>query len=128
MGIQLSIQNKEEKMKKISMLLTTAILAVLVMTNLSQAAQTWETCTISSVAVFTDRIHVRCVESYSGVYYFAYPVSKDAAGAARFLSILTAARISGNQLSILYDPADDTSGVSYGCQAADCRPFYSLIF
>ena len=79
-------------MKKISTLFTTAILAVLFMANLSQAAQTWETCTISDIAAYTSRIHVRCVESYNGVVFFAYPVSKDAAAAARFLSIFIVSR------------------------------------
>ncbi|MCI5145620.1 MAG: hypothetical protein D3923_08825 [Candidatus Electrothrix sp. AR3] len=116
-------------MKKLSTFFTTtALMTGLFMANLSQAAQTWETCTISDIAVFTNRIHVKCEESYSGIYFFSYPVSKDTASTARFLSILSASRISGHQLNILYDPSDDTSGVSYGCQAHDCRPFDALSF
>lgn len=115
-------------MKKLLALLTITILNVLLIANLVQATNTWETCTISDIAAYTSRIHVRCAESHNGVVFFAYPVSKDAAAAARFLSILSAARISGNQLQILYDPADDTSGVSYGCKAEDCRPFSALSF
>ncbi|GAB4534559.1 MAG: hypothetical protein Fur0018_24470 [Anaerolineales bacterium] len=86
---------------------------------------TWVTCTPNNVAVFSERIHVKCNESYSGVRYFAYPTT-NAAATARFLSLLTSAQVAGHTLSILYNPAD-TSGTAYGCAASDCRPFQAVI-
>lgn len=85
----------------------------------------WKTCTPNNVAVYSSRIHVRCNESYSGIRYFAYP-TRDAAAAARYLSLLTSAQVAGHTLSILYDPAD-TSGASYGCAASDCRPIQAAL-
>lgn len=87
-------------------------------------ASTWVTCTPNQVAAYSSRIHVRCNESYSGIRYFAYPTT-NAAAAARYLSLLTAAQVAGHTLSILYDPAD-TSGTAYGCAAGDCRPLQAV--
>ncbi len=87
-------------------------------------ASTWVTCTPNNVAAFSNRIHVRCNESYSNIRYFAYPTT-NAAAAARYLSLLTSAQVAGHTLSILYDPAD-TSGTSYGCLATDCRPIQAV--
>ena len=87
-------------------------------------AATWVTCTPNNVAAFSNRIHVRCNESYSGIRYFAYPTT-NAAAAARYLSLLASAQVAGHTLSILYDPAD-TSGPAYGCLAGDCRPIQGV--
>jgi hypothetical protein len=87
-------------------------------------AATWVTCTPNNVAAFSNRIHVRCNESYSGIRYFAYPTT-NAAAAARFLSLLASAQVAGHTLQILYDPAD-TSGTAYGCLASDCRPLQAV--
>ncbi len=89
--------------------------------TISPNTATWVNCTPDNVAVFSNRIHIRCNESYSGIRYFAYPTS-NAASSARFLSILTSAQVSGHTVQVRYDPAD-TSGVSYDCAASDCRPF-----
>ena len=90
----------------------------------SPSSASWVNCTANSVAVFSHRIHVRCSQSYSGIRYFAYPTS-DATSAARFLSLLTSAQVSGHMLQVLYDPADH-SGASYGCALSDCRPIQAV--
>lgn len=72
------------------------------------------------------RVHVQCAASVSGIKYFAYP-SDDANAVARVLTILTAARASGSDVIINYDPAD-TSGVSKGCNASDCRLIRAIGF
>ncbi len=87
-------------------------------------AATWVTCTPNNVAAYSNRIHVLCNESYSGIHYFAYPTT-NAAAAARYLSLLTSAKVAGHTLRILYDPAD-TSGPAYGCAASDCRPIQAV--
>ena len=85
---------------------------------------TWVNCTPDNVAVFSNRIHVHCKQSYSGIRYFAYPTS-DAASVARVLSVLISAQVAGHTLQILYDPAD-RSGSSYGCNVSDCRHFEAV--
>ena len=89
--------------------------------NLGAEANSWVTCTPTEVTTYPDfgRLHVRCVESYGGVTFFALGTA-DAAKAARTLSVLTAAQLSGRTLTILYNPAD-TSGEAIGCAASDCR-------
>ncbi len=89
-------------------------------------ASTWVTCTPVNVGVYSTRIHVKCNESYSGIRYFAYPTT-DAAAVARYLSVLTSAQVADRTLSVLYNPADSTSGVSYGCGASDCRPLQAVL-
>ena len=105
---------------------TVAVMSVLGLCCTGFAKNTWISCTVDSVAVFASRIHVKCAEGHSGIYYFAYPTTDDA-DANRFLGTLNTAYTLGTTLSILYDPAD-TSGTSYGCLAADCRPFKALAF
>jgi hypothetical protein len=85
----------------------------------AQAAETSVLCTPSGVANFSNRMHVRCAQSFSGVFFFAYRAS-DTAGAARYTSIATSALIAGRTVRIFYDPADLT-GSSIGCLNQDCR-------
>lgn len=84
----------------------------------------WYTCTapISDVAVFNNRVHVRCSgvsPAISGVYWFAVPTT-DSANASRYLSIFQTALLSGKTLVFWLDP-NDTSGADWGCHASDCR-------
>lgn len=88
-------------------------------------ASTWVTCTPVEVGVYSTRIHVRCNESYSGIRFFAYPVT-NASAVSRYLSVLTTAQVAGRTLSVLYDPGD-TSGTSIGCAASDCRLLQALL-
>ena len=89
-------------------------------------ANVWTTCTPVNVTVFTNRVHVKCAQSASGIYYFASS-TQDAASAARFLSILGTAQAAGRTLSIWYNPAD-TSGAAWGCQSNDCRRMQAAAF
>lgn len=82
------------------------------------AGETWVTCTPVVVGTFSNRIYVRCAQSYGGVDFFAAPTSNPA-HAARLLSTLSAAQIAGRTLNVLYDPADN-SGVDFGCDPSNC--------
>jgi hypothetical protein len=77
------------------------------------------TCTPIQVMDLGARIHVRCSAAVSGISYFALPTT-DAPRAARTLSLMTSALIAGRNLTINYDPADQT-GAAIGCQITDCR-------
>lgn len=95
--------------------------------NISLAApdaETWVSCTPLNVGALNNRIHVRCVESYGGVNYFALP-NDNPAHAARTLSLLSTAQIAGRTLSILYDPAD-LSGNDWGCADSNCRALHAV--
>ncbi len=86
---------------------------------------TWVGCTPARVGVFTTRIHVKCSAAISGIWYFAYATADDAE-AARVLSVLNSALLTGRTLVILYDPSDATSGPPIGCAANDCRLLQAL--
>jgi hypothetical protein len=79
----------------------------------------WTTCTPLNVAAYGSRIHVKCVEIVGGIQYFAASTA-NAANAARLLSLLNTAHVTGRQLDILYEPSD-TSGTAIGCAESDCR-------
>lgn len=81
-------------------------------------------CTPTGAATFSNRIHIRCAQSFSGVVFFAYR-SSDSAGAARYMSMATSALISGRNVRIFYDPAD-LSGTNIGCLTSDCRLLQGL--
>jgi hypothetical protein len=83
-------------------------------------------CVPVQVAVFTNRLHVRCAAAVGGIHYFAMATS-DAALSARVLSILTTAQVAGRTLGIEYEPSD-TTGAAIGCQAADCRVIRGVWF
>lgn len=88
------------------------------------AAQKSVICTPTGVATFPKRIHVRCSQSFSGIVFFAHR-SNDSAGAARNMSMATSALISGRNVRIFYDPADQ-SGSNIGCNVKDCRLLQGL--
>jgi hypothetical protein len=86
------------------------------------------TCTPGDVAVFTDRVHIRCTNGAppgDAIYYFAVSTA-DSASAGRFLSIFTTAKVTNKTVAILYDP-NDTSGESWGCLATNCRVAYGAV-
>ncbi len=85
----------------------------------------WSACTPARVAVFSSRVHVKCFVANAGILYYAFP-TKDQAAAARVLTILNSALLTGRSLSIFNDPADTTSGPPIGCQASDCRIIIAL--
>jgi zona occludens toxin (predicted ATPase) len=84
------------------------------------------TCTPIQVAIFSNRIHVRCAAPVGGISYFAYPTS-NGTQADRYLSMLLEAQVAHRNLTVWYDP-NTTSGTSYGCLASDCRPIDALAF
>ena len=78
------------------------------------------------VAAYAGRIHVQCSNpAPGGIYYFALSTA-NSAHAARILSVLSMAHVTGKQLDILYDPGD-TSGAALGCQEDNCRLILSAI-
>jgi hypothetical protein len=83
-------------------------------------------CVPVQVAVFTNRLHVRCAAAIGGIHYFAMATS-DAALSARVLSVLTTAQVAGRTLGIEYEPSD-TTGAAIGCQPADCRVIHGVWF
>ncbi len=79
-------------------------------------------CTPTGVAVFTNRVHVRCSQPVptTTISYFAYCSTTDSATASRFLSVFTTAKATLKAIDIYYTPTD-LSGASCGCSNADCR-------
>ena len=85
----------------------------------ANAAQIWGSCATSGVAVFENRIHVRCASPIMGFTFFAVSTS-DPQNVQRFLTVLNAARTFNRTINILFDPTD-LSGANFGCLNADCR-------
>lgn len=81
-------------------------------------------CHPSTVATFTNRVHVSCSPAApNNIVYFAYCTTKDSATANRFLSTFTTAKVTGKVLYIYYTPTD-TSGTSCGCASGNCRVLF----
>jgi hypothetical protein len=77
-------------------------------------------CSSVGVAVYPERIHVECgVAAPGGIRFFALSTG-NSPHAARILSVLSMAHVTGKDLYIGYDP-NDTSGTTIGCQDTDCR-------
>ena len=90
------------------------------------APAAWYTCTSVGVAAYAERIHVECsVAAPGGIRFFALSTA-NSSNAARTLSVLSMAHVTGKPLEILYDPAD-LSGADFGCQTDDCRLIQSAI-
>jgi len=83
-------------------------------------------CTPSNTAVFSSRVHVKCVESVAGIQYFAASTDDDA-HVARVLSVISTATVAGRPMFIFFDPSD-TSGSAIGCQVSDCRLIQGIGF
>ena len=79
------------------------------------------TCTISNVAVYENRMHIRCTTAAATtIYYFAYAdTGLDGPMANRFLAAAFTAQSLGRQLSIGY--YDSSTENPTGCLASDCR-------
>ena len=90
------------------------------------AAAATARCQPDEVAVWPNRIHVRCESAIGGVLYFAVPVS-DAPHAARMLSLISTAVVAGRTMLVIYEPSD-TSGVALGCPANNCRLLQGAAF
>jgi hypothetical protein len=83
-------------------------------------------CVPTEVTVFvrSPRIHVKCAAATENIIYFAVG-TENAEVAHNVLTVLLAAKTSGQALSIVYNP-DNTQGEEIGCQAADCRLIISV--
>jgi hypothetical protein len=111
-------------MKKLGITLVLLVMLILG-TGVEHAAPVEKdfSCTPSAVAVRHERIAVLCYETVpdgnSTISWWAVSTS-DAEWADRFLSVATTALVSGRILDFRYT-VGDTSGVSFGCLANDCR-------
>lgn len=76
-------------------------------------------CTPIEIARFANRIHIRTLENFAGVMYFATPTA-DEPLTTQVLTIASSALAAGDMLLISYDPAD-LAGSAFGCQEHDCR-------
>lgn len=81
-------------------------------------------CTPTEVGRFDNRIHIKTLESFAGIKYFAVPTSDDAL-ATQTLTLASSAMSSGDMLLITYDP-EDNSGVAFGCQSNNCRKIQAI--
>ncbi|MCL5996451.1 MAG: hypothetical protein M1546_10425 [Chloroflexi bacterium] len=91
--------------------------------SMPQATTATFTCTPAAVAVFTERVHVRCSTGAApgnAIFYFAYCSQQDSALASRFLSTFTTAKVTGKNVIIFYSQ-NDLSGANCGCSTSDCR-------
>jgi hypothetical protein len=80
-------------------------------------------CTPSGVATFSNRIHVRCTQSFSGITVFAAGTASvpDTAAAARYMTLATSAMVAGRNVRVTFDPADQAGATALGCQPTECR-------
>ena len=90
-------------------------------------ALVWFNCTISDIAVFDNRVHVRCTTSPgSGVFYFAaastYP---NEMLSNRYLTLLNTAFALDERVNIQYDSLSANNPP--GCNIGDCRLIVGMI-
>lgn len=110
---------------RVSLIALALTMVLLVPAAPSFAASTFYTCKSAGVAVFPERMHVRCTQATSGgIVFFALPTA-NSAHAARILSSLLIAHSVGKNIVVEYDP-NDTTGTAFGCLAPDCRRILSV--
>jgi hypothetical protein len=81
-----------------------------------------ECAKVLEVAVFADRVHIKCQENYFGEPYFDYfavPTS-NSDEANRLLQIGLFARQNSTSLTVLFNFAAGNEA-SYGCDPSNCR-------
>src|SRR5262245_43975512 len=88
------------------------------------------TCTPVEVAVFENRIHVKCTNvqktaSSGGIVFFAVSTSASA-NTARFLSIFDSALSENRKLTLFYDDFE-IAGQNFGCLIENCRVVHGAI-
>lgn len=87
----------------------------------ASAAQVWASCKPTEVAVWNNRVHVKCSTATSGIEYFAVQIqSGNAAEVDRFVNLTSAALVNGRLLAITFESTDSSGGV-WGCQPSNCR-------
>lgn len=97
--------------------------ALLVLGSATQALAATHTCKSVEVYVFPERVHVRCDNAASGGIVFFAVATANSAHAARILSALMMAHLTGRTIVVGYDPNDE-SGTAFGCQEHDCRRLF----
>jgi len=86
----------------------------------------WHNCKPTQVAVFQNRVHVRCAANApGGIGYFAFKTSVNTEFANRLQALASTAQVSGKTLNIEFDPNEN--GQSWGCNWSDCRSLSSAI-
>ena len=88
------------------------------------------TCTPVEVAVFENRIHVKCTNvqktgSSGGIVFFAVSTSSSA-NTARFLSIFDSALSENRKLTLFYDDFE-IAGQNFGCLIENCRVAHGAV-
>ena len=102
------------------------ILAGIVLPGVAYSAGTWTSCSPVEIMTHSDRVHVKCATSVGGgIRYFAVSTTNTTL-AARVLSVISTARVSGNTLTILYESL--ASSNPSGCATTDCRLLYAVGF
>lgn len=111
-------------MKRVA--ITTALLALAAMPMTAALAEKVQSrsCKPVEVAVFANRIHVKCApqadKAYTGdITYYAMATNDRSAIDSLTLQVLTAAQASDRNLRVWFD-LDDYKSVP-GCQGNDCR-------
>jgi hypothetical protein len=92
-------------------------------------------CTPVDVAVFSNRVHVRCSAAVmmpdlplDAIAFFAFPTS-DAPAAERVLSTLLSAQVANRQLWIRFNLTEHSDAArNIGCQWHDCRLILAVGF
>ena len=88
--------------------------------NAPGATSSQHVCVPQNVAVFSNRIHIKCdTADTDGIRYFAAPTT-DSKHVARILSLLLTAKASGKRVGVDYN-SYDLSGAAIGCATSDCR-------
>ncbi len=104
-----------------------AVPSVRAQTQSGQLAETQ--CQIVEIAIFTDRVHVKCTVNPIGaalmvqtgqtpISYLA--VATNSPMSAGFIQLATVARAANKPLAITFTPGSAAQNPP-GCQAADCR-------
>ena len=92
------------------------------------APDAYTTCTIiENVAVFENRVHVKCSPGVGLIKYFAYATdSAHSSTANRMLAVANSAYAVGDKLGVWYNSS--SSNNPPGCQVNDCRLMEGLVW
>ena len=86
-------------------------------------------CKVTEVAVFSNRIHVKCAkidsQPWTGdIPYYAMKMKEGSTRQLMVMDLLVAARTSGRSLRVWVDMADYQSVP--GCKGSDCRRLHAV--
>ena len=100
--------------------------ACLVAASASFSAEVSTVCKPIEVMATSNRVHVRCEKPFESIIFFAASTTSDPRFANRIIAIAASAQVSQKTVVIYFDQANITSGPSFGCGAANCRPINSI--